>query len=101
MLFQVVHTHTNVTCPGRSSEEAKRLGEWWQSLKKTSGVKVLAGYVSPMDHTFYITVETDDYPTLARALGPLNTYGTGRTSPILTLDQTVPMAEAGSFRASK
>jgi hypothetical protein len=24
MLFQVVHTHTNETCPGRSSEEAKQ-----------------------------------------------------------------------------
>jgi uncharacterized protein with GYD domain len=101
MLFQVVHTHTNETCPGRSPEQAKRLGEWWQSLKKTSGVKVLSGYVSPMDHTFYITVETDDYPTLARALGALNTYGAGRTSPVLTLEQTLPMAEAGAFRAAK
>ncbi len=101
MLYQVVHTHTNVTCPGQSSEQAKRFGEWWLSLKKTPGVKVLAGYVSPMDHTFHITLEADDYPTLARALGPLNTYGTGRTSPVLTLDQTLSMAEAGAFRASK
>lgn len=101
MLFQIVHTHTNETCPGRSAEAAKGLGEWWQSLKKTSGVKVLAAYVSPMDHTFYITVEADDYPTLARALGPLNTYGKGHTSPILTLDQTLPMAEAGVFRTAK
>ncbi len=101
MLYQVVHTHTNETCPGQSSEQAKRFGEWWQSLKKTPGVKVLAGYVSPMDHTFHITLEADDYPTLARALGPLNTYGSGRTSPVLTLDQTLLMAEAGAFRASR
>ena len=101
MLFQVVHTHTNESCPGQSSEHAKRFAEWWQSLKKTPGVKVLAGYASPMDHTFHITVDTDDYPTLARALGALNTYGTGRTSPVLSLDQATPMAEAGAFRASK
>ena len=101
MLFQVVHTHTNETCPGKSSAAAKLLGEWWQSLKKTSGVKVLAAYVSPMDHTFYITVEADDYPTLASAFGALNAYGTGHTSPVLTLDQTLPMAEAGAFRVSK
>ena len=101
MLFQVVHTHTNETCPGQSSEQAKRFGEWWQSFKKTPGVKVLAGYVSPMDHTFHITVEADDYPTLARALGPLNTYGASRTSPVLTLDQALPLIEAGVFRASK
>jgi hypothetical protein len=101
MLFQVVHTHTNETCPGQSSEQAKRFGEWWQSFKKTPGVKAVAGYVSPMDHTFHITVEADDYPTLARALGPLNTYGAGRTSPVLTLDQALPLIEAGAFRASK
>ena len=101
MLYQIVHTHTNETCPGQSTEQTKRLADWWQSLKKTPGVKVLAGYVSPMDHTFYITVEADDYPVLARALGPLNTYGTGRTSPVLTFDQLLPLAESGAFRASK
>ena len=101
MLFQVVHIHTNEGCPGRSPEQAKLFANWWQNLKKTQGVKVLAGYVSPMDHTFHITVEADDYPTLAKALGPLNTFGTGHTSPVLTLDQILPMVEAGVFRASK
>ena len=76
-------------------------GNWWQALKKTSGVKVLAGYVSPLDHAFYIGVEADDYPTLARALGPLLSFGTGRIIPVLTLDQAFPMAEAGALRASK
>jgi hypothetical protein len=99
MLFQVVHTHTYETCPGKSPEQAKRMSEWWQSLKKAPGVKVLTGYVSPMDHTFYITVEADDYPTLAKALGGLNSLGSGHTCPILTLDQTMPMAEAGAFRS--
>ena len=101
MLFQVVHTHTNEGCPGRSPEQAKLLANWWQTLKKTPGVKVVAGYASPIDHTFYITVEADDYQTLARALGPLNSFGTGHTSPVLTLDQILPMSEAGVFRASK
>ena len=101
MLFQVVHSHTIEKCPAQSPEAAKRSGEWWQALKKTPGVKVLAGTVSPLDHTFYITVEADDYPTLARALGPLVSIGTGHVSPVLTLDQSFPMAEAGAFRASK
>jgi hypothetical protein len=101
MLFQVVHTHNIETCPGRSPEQTKLLANFWQNLKKASGVKVVSGYVSPMDHTFYITVEADDYPTLAKALGPLNSLGTGHTSPVLTLDQTLNLAEAGAFRASK
>jgi hypothetical protein len=101
MLFQVVHTHNYETCPGKSAEQAKSFGQWWQSFKKAPGVKLLAGYASPMDHTFYITVEADDYPTLAKALGALNAYGAGHTSPVLTLDQVLPMAEAGVFRAAK
>lgn len=100
MLFQVTHTHTNESCPAQSPEQTKRFNDWWQALKNTAGVQVLAGYVSPMDHTFHITVEAADYPTVARALGPLNTIGTGHTSPVLTLDQAFPMAEAGAFRAT-
>ena len=101
MLFQVVHTHTNETCPGRSAEQTKLLADFWQALKKAAGVKVLSGYVSPMDHTFYITVEADDYQALAKALGPLNGMGAGHTRPVLTLDQTLTLAQAGAFRASK
>jgi hypothetical protein len=101
MLFQVVHTHTNTDCPAQSSEKAKQSAEWWQSFKKTSGVKVLTGYVSPLAHTFYITVETEDYLTLAKALGPLVGLGAGHVVPVLTLDETFPMVEAGAFRSNK
>ena len=101
MLFEVIHTHTVEECPARSPEQLKPVSGWWQTLKKTPGVKVVAGYVSPLDHAFYITVEADDYPTLARALGPLLSIGTGRVIPVLTLDQAFPIAETGALRASK
>jgi hypothetical protein len=70
-------------------------------MKKTSGVRVVSGYVSPLDHTFYVAVEADDYQTLARALGPLVSIGTGRVIPVITLDQAFPLAESGAFRASQ
>jgi len=101
MLFQVVHTHTVETCPAGSPERTKLANNWWQALKKTSGVKVLAGYVSPLDHVFYIAVEADNYTALAKGLGPLLSFGTGRIIPVLTLDQAFPLAEAGALRASK
>ncbi len=100
MLFQITHRHTNETCPAQGPEQMKRLGEWWEKLRNQPGVRVLAGYVSVMDHTFHITVEADDYPALAKALGPLNTLGEGQTTPVLTLDQAFPMAESGAFRMS-
>ena len=101
MLYQVVHTHTIEECPARSPEQLKPISSWWQAIKKTKGVKVLTGNVSPIDHAFYLTVEADDFPSLARALGPLLSIGTGRVIPVLTLDQAFPMAKAGAFRASK
>jgi hypothetical protein len=101
MLFQVIHTHTSENCPARSSEQTKPISAWWQALKKTPDVKVLVGTVSPLDHTFYIVVEADDYQTLVRALGPLVSIGTGRVIPVLTMDQAFPMAETGAFRTSK
>ena len=101
MLFQVIHTHTVESCPAGSPERTKATSTWWQALKKTSGVKVLAGNVSPLEHTFWITLEADDYTTVARALGPIMSIGTGRVIPVLTLDQSLPIAETGAFRATK
>mgnify|MGYP000892799653 CR=1 FL=1 len=101
MLFQIIHSHTSETCPAKSPEAAKRSGEWWQALKKTSGIKVLVGTVSPLDHTFYITVEADDYPTLTRTLWPLLGIGTGDVIPVITLDQALPLAEDLASRTSK
>ncbi len=60
---------------------------------------MLSGYVSSMDHVFHITAEADDYPTLARALGPLNAIAKGHTSPVLTLDGAFPMADDNAFRS--
>ena len=98
MLFQVTHVHTNETCPGTKPELMARMAQWWDGLKQSPDVKVLAGYVSPMDHTFHITLEADDNAALARAVGPLNALGTGHTSPVITLDAAIPLADAGAFR---
>jgi hypothetical protein len=101
MLFQVIHTHTNENCPARSPEHAKPFGEWWQSLKKTTGVKLLSGYVSPIDHTFYFVIEADDFTAVTRELGGLNPLGSGSIRPVISLDQALPLIESGIFRASK
>ncbi len=107
MLFEIIHTHTSENCPARSPEHIRAFSDWWTGFKNKSGIKVLAGYVSPLDHAYYITVEADNYAALVKELGQLMTQGTGRVIPILTLDQTIPMAqagelaEAGSFSASR
>jgi hypothetical protein len=98
MLFQVVHTHNHETCPAQSSENLERASAWWNALKNTPGIKVLGGYVAPIEHVFYVTVEAEDSAALVRGMGPLNTIGTGQISPIVSLDQAFPMAQEGAFR---
>ena len=100
MLFQVTHTHSEATCPGVFPDKLSTFGAWWQGLKTNPDLQVLGGYVSPMDHIFYITLEADDFATVARALGPLNSIGSGHTTPVLTLDQAMPLADQGAFRPS-
>lgn len=98
MLFQITHLHTSDSCPGVVPDIGDRMGEWWQALKANPDLNVLGAYVSPMDHTFHITVEADDYAPVARAFGPLNAIGEGDTTPVITLDQAFPLADAGAFR---
>ena len=100
MLFQVTHTHSHETCPGVFPEGLTKFSQWWDNLKKNPEVKVLGGYVAPIEHVFHITVEGDDYATVARAIGPLNSIGTGQITPVITLDQAMPLAEQGAFRPS-
>jgi hypothetical protein len=101
MLFQVVHTHNGENCPAGSAEKTKNISDWWQALKKTPGIKILSANVSPLEHAFYITVEVDDFQVLSKTLGFLMSFGTGHVSPILTLDQSIPIAEAGAYRSLK
>lgn len=93
MLFEIVHTHTNEDCPARRVEQAEKFAAWWQAFKKAPGVNVLAGYVAALEHTFYITVEADDYAAVVKSFGGMLPFGSGRISPIMTLDQTVPLAK--------
>ena len=101
MLFQVVHTHTSEQCPAQSAEKMKVLSNWSQALKKAPGVKILSAYVSPLDHTFYITVEADDFATLSKTFGLLVGIGTGNFIPVLPLEQTLAIAESGAYRTPK
>jgi hypothetical protein len=99
MLFQVVHTHSHETCPGVFPDKLASYSQWWANLKSNPNLKVLAGYVSPIDHVFHITLEADDFGTVTRAIGPLNAIGSGQIAPVISLDQALPLAEEGVFRA--
>jgi hypothetical protein len=101
MLFQIIHTHDLEHCSASSPEQGKVAIEWWQSFKETPGVKVLSGYVAPLEHTYYITVETEDYSTLTKAVGTLLCMGTGRVIPVLSMDAGARLTKSGAFKKAK
>ncbi|HEX5369762.1 MAG TPA: DUF3303 family protein [Dehalococcoidia bacterium] len=94
MLFHLTHTHTPETCPVRSKETLEHYRNWWMGLKNAPGVKLLSAYASPTDHTIYVAVEAEDFASVAAALGPLNTIGSGHTHPVMSLDDVISMAES-------
>ena len=98
MILQVTHKHNHETCPGVHTDKFSTFSEWWDGVKKNPNVKVLGGYVSPMDHVFHITLEADDFGAVTRAMGPLNSIGTGSIDVVITLDAAMPLAEEGVFR---
>jgi hypothetical protein len=98
MLFQVTHRHSHETCPGGSSDRQDAFRTWWDGLKSNADVKVVAAYIATTDHVFHMTIEANDNGALARALGPLNTIGTGTVEPVISFDQAFPLAEAGAFQ---
>jgi hypothetical protein len=62
---------------------------------------VLSGYVAPLEHTYYITVETDDFSTLTKAAGTLLCTGTGRVIPVLSMDAGARLTKSGAFKKVK
>jgi hypothetical protein len=72
--YAPVYSRSLNTCPARSSETAKRSGEWWQANKKSPGVKVLSGVDSPPDNTFYNIVEADSPNTFFAKFMPKGAF---------------------------
>ena len=94
MLFHLTHTHTPETCPVRSHETLDHYRSWWDGLNDAAGVKLISALASPTDHTIYVAVEADDFAAVAKAMGPLNTIGSGHVHPVMTLEDVIAMAES-------
>ncbi len=101
MFYQVIHTHTYASCPVRHPETAEQFSRWWETFKQTDGIRVRFGAVASVPHTFYFFVETDDYPTLVRALAWLNSIGSGEVVPVIPLDLGMGLVKEGIYYAEK
>ncbi len=51
------------------------------------GVKVLGAYVCPIEHVFYLLLESNDFKALSGFLSPpILTHHSGKISPLITVE---------------
>ena len=89
MLFMVTLKHTPENCFHRpeNKEAEKAILEHMkdlEKLQKETGVILRGSYVSPMEHTFYFILETDDYRGVHKFFGDdMLIRHTAKISPVL------------------
>ncbi len=90
MLFLVTLVHAPELCFGRKeyNEEGKR---WFDGIKASAekyDVKVYGTWVCPIEHVFYIMLESNDFKAVSAFLSPpILTHHSGKISPIITVEE--------------
>jgi hypothetical protein len=86
----VTLVHPPELCFGRKeyNEEGKR---WFDGIKASAekyDVKVHGTWVCPIEHVFYIMLESDDFKAVSAFLSPpILTHHSGKISPIITVEE--------------
>jgi hypothetical protein len=90
LLFLVTLVHPPELCFGRKeyNEEGKL---WFDGMKASAekyGVKVHGSWVCPIEHVFYIMLESNDFKAVSAFLSPpILTHHSGKISPIITVEE--------------
>ena len=75
MLFIVYHRHTAEMCPGGKVHPDPKFMTKISEQAKTSGVKLIEGYIDGPGHQFYLVIEADDSTKLNAAIEQLRLVG--------------------------
>jgi hypothetical protein len=90
LLFLVTLVHSPELCFGNKeyNEEGKR---WFTDMKASAekyGVKVHGAWVCPIEHVFYMMLESNDFKAISGFLSPpILTHHEGKISPLITVEE--------------
>jgi uncharacterized protein with GYD domain len=90
MLFMYIHTHPLEKCVVDKPQEASKIAAQMRDEYKKAGVNMVAMYMAPHEHTFYMVLEANDVLALEKANTPMTLWGTARLIPITTMEQWIP-----------
>ncbi len=90
MLFLVTLVHPLDQCFAKK-EYAEEGKEWFTGMKASAeklGIKVHGAWICPIEHVFYIMLESNDFKAVSGFLNPpLLTHHKGKITPILTWEE--------------
>jgi hypothetical protein len=97
MLFMVTLVHSPELCFGKKeyNEEGKR---WFADMKTSAekyGIRVHGAYVCPIEHVFYLILESNDFKAVSGFLSPpILTHHSGKISPLITVEEAFEAVKA-------
>jgi hypothetical protein len=92
----VTLVHSPELCFGKKeyNEEGRR---WFNGMKASAakyGVKVHGVWVCPIEHVFYVLLESNDFKAVSGLLSPpILTHHTGKVSPVITVEEAFQMVQ--------
>ena len=87
-MFHLQMTHSPESCWGREEHEGKaeQFVERIETAEESHSVTVHSAMVAPIEHTFYLLVESDTYENLTEFLqGPIGQDHEADVVPVTTL----------------
>jgi hypothetical protein len=90
LLFLVTLVHSPELCFARKeyNEEGK---QWFNNMKESAeeyGVKIQGAWVCPIQHVFYVMLESSDFKGISGFLSPpILTHHNGKITPLITVEQ--------------
>jgi len=83
MLFVLDHEHSAENCPAGTVRPDKELLSKLETNAKTSGVRLVEGYLDAPAHHFYFVVEADAPEQILRFITPYLGVGNTNVHPVL------------------
>jgi uncharacterized protein with GYD domain len=91
MLFVIDHEHSAETCPAGTVRPDKEFMNRLESNAKTSGVRVVEGYLDAPAHHFYFIVEADTAEQIVSFATPLINVGKTIVHPVMKWSEAAAM----------
>jgi len=89
MLFVLDHEHSAENCPAGTVRPDKELLSKLEANAKTSGLRLVEGYLDAPAHHFYFIVEADAPEQILRFITPYLGVGNTNVHPVLKWSETL------------